>query len=135
IAQRHFPNATFDHFHPPQGADGVYEVGLRQPDEVQKSFGTTQVWIDANTGSVLAIRNPQHYTAGDTFLAWQFPLHNGEAFGLVGRWLVFASGFVPAVLYVTGFVLWRRRRSPRQRQTVRNDEPAEPIASHRSWTT
>ncbi|HEX6984289.1 MAG TPA: PepSY-associated TM helix domain-containing protein, partial [Planctomycetaceae bacterium] len=113
IALEQFPEASFDHFHPPQTPDGAYEVGLRQPGEVQRSFGATQVWIDRHTGSVLAVRNPDQLTAGDTFLAWQFPLHNGEAFGLPGRLLVFASGFAPAVLYVTGLVLWWRKRRPR----------------------
>ncbi|MGH7201474.1 MAG: PepSY domain-containing protein, partial [Planctomycetaceae bacterium] len=57
----------------------------------------------------------------------QFPLHNGEAFGLAGRWIVFFSGLTPAVLYVTGVTIWwRRRRSRRrQRQTARSDRPRQ----------
>ncbi|MBW3595794.1 MAG: PepSY domain-containing protein [Planctomycetes bacterium] len=116
IGQKVYPDATFCHFHPPQGEDGVYEVAFRQPGEVQRSFGRTQLWIDARTGDIVAVRRPQDFTAADTFIAWQFPLHNGEAFGLIGRWIVFFTGFVPAILYTTGFLLWRRRRRSRRRQ-------------------
>lgn len=116
IAAGHFPGASFDHLHPPQGADGAYEIALRQPGEVQHSFGRSQVWIDPRTGEVLHVHDPRHATLADTFIAWQFPLHNGEAFGLVGRWIVFAAGFAPALLYVTGFLLWWRKRKARQRQ-------------------
>lgn len=118
IAERLFPEASFDHFHPPR-PDGVYEVAVRQPGEVQRSFGRTQVFIEPYTGEVLAVRNPQASTFADAFIAWQFPLHNGEAFGLAGRWVVFVTGLTPAILYATGFVMWRRRRSPRNRRHAR----------------
>lgn len=114
IAERHFPDGRMCHFHPPHGPDGVYEVALRQPGEVQRSFGRTQVWIDAHSGNVLEVRDPRKLTAADTFIAWQFPLHNGEAFGLAGRWVVFFCGFAPAVLYVSGLLLWWRRRAAKR---------------------
>lgn len=116
IAMAQFPDATFDHLHPPQEADGVCEVALRQPGETTRSFGRTQVWIDSRTGEVLAVRNPRNDTAADAFMAWQFPLHNGEAFGLAGRWAVFATGLAPSALYVTGFMLWRRGQRARAKQ-------------------
>jgi len=128
IAQELFPEAEFDHFHPPQGEDGVYEVAFRQPGEVQQTFGRTQVWLDAYSGRILAVRNPREFTAADDFFAWQFPLHNGEAFGLLGRWIVFCTGLVPGLLYVTGFVLWRRRRKTRRRTIVRRESVSpEPV--------
>lgn len=116
IAQEHFPNATFDHLHPPAGSDGFYEVAFRQHGEVQKSFGRTQVFLDQYTREILAIRSPQDFTAADAFFAWQFPLHSGEAFGLVGRWMVFVTGLAPGVLYLTGFVLWLQGRRSRKRR-------------------
>tara|TARA_R100001377_G_scaffold76605_1_gene53580 strand:+ start:1124 stop:1270 length:147 start_codon:yes stop_codon:yes gene_type:complete len=41
-----------------------------------------------------------------------FPLHNGDALGLVGPKLVFISGFLPAILFVTGLYIWWRKRKP-----------------------
>lgn len=114
IAQKEFPGARFDHLHPPIGSDGFFEVAFRQQGEVQKSFGRSQVFLDQYTGKVLAIGRPQDFTAADAFIAWQFPLHNGEAFGFVGRWTVFMVGLTPGLLYVTGFVLWLRGRRSRK---------------------
>ncbi|GIW98620.1 MAG: hypothetical protein KatS3mg111_1953 [Pirellulaceae bacterium] len=118
IAQQRFPNAQFDHLHLPTDDDGVYEVALRQPDEIQESFGRTQVFIDQYDGSILAVYQPADYTAADAFFAWQFPLHNGEAFGLVGRWFVLVAGLTPSILYVTGIAIWwRKSRTAKQRMT------------------
>jgi uncharacterized iron-regulated membrane protein len=121
VARSHFPNASFCHLHPPQQPDGVYEVAVLQPGEVQRSFGRTQLWIDPSDGRVLAMRNPHTFTVADRFIAWQFPLHNGEAFGLPGRLAVCGAGIAPAVLYVTGLVLWvRRQRGLTSRQLSRS---------------
>lgn len=125
IAETHFPNARFDHLHPPQGIEGVYEVAFRQTGEVQQSFGRTQVFMDQYTGEILARRNPDDFTAADTFFAWQFPLHNGEAFGLPGRWIVFILGLTPSLLYTTGFLIWLRRRKSRKLDNPRTREIAE----------
>ncbi len=119
IAQKQFPDAIFDHLHPPSDEKGVYEVAFRQAGEVQTSFGRTQVYLDQYSGEVVYIHSPQKFTATDMIDAWQFPLHNGEAFGLWGRWCVFFLGLTPAVLYVTGFILWYRRRQSRARQKAR----------------
>lgn len=119
IAQQRFPNASFDHLHPPVDSAGVYEVALLQPGEIQSSFGRTQVYVDRFTGKILEVRIPKDFTAADAFFAWQFPLHNGEAFGLVGRWVVLFTGLMPAVLYVSGFLVWWRKRKSKRRQQTR----------------
>ncbi|MEW4565066.1 PepSY-associated TM helix domain-containing protein [Bremerella sp. JC770] len=126
IAQKEFPEATFDHLHPPEGEEGVFEVAFRQAGEVQTSYGRTQVYLDQYSGEVVYMHSPESFTATDTFLAWQFPLHNGEAFGIVGRWSVFVLGIVPAILYVTGFLLWYRRRQSRLRQKQRKAKAESP---------
>lgn len=114
IAQSHFPDAEFKRVKLPSKPQDSFEVRLRQKGEVRKSSGNSRVWIDQFNGEVLAVRDWNQRSAADAFFAWQFPLHNGEAFGLAGRWIVFVSGLLPAVLYMTGFLVWwRRRRSLR----------------------
>jgi len=125
VAETYFPNAEFDHLHPPEGSDGVYEVAFRQPGEVQQSYGRTQLFLDQYTGEIVTRRTPDDFTAADTFFAWQFPLHNGEAFGLWGRWIVFLVGLTPTFLYVTGFLVWLRRRKSRKLDSSRTREKAE----------
>lgn len=103
----------------PDHPDGVFRIGLRQPGEVRESSGQSQVWLDQHSGAVLHVRDWRNFTAGDTFVAWLFPLHNGEAFGLLGRWIVCVSGLIPLVLYVTGIRMWWLKRRAHRRQRTR----------------
>jgi uncharacterized iron-regulated membrane protein len=52
-------------------------------------------------------------------LNWLHPLHNGEAFGLTGRILVFLSGLLPLVLFITGFLRWRHKRHAKAQMASR----------------
>jgi uncharacterized iron-regulated membrane protein len=94
---------------------GVYAIHKRQPGEVRTSSGRSAVWVDQYSGAVLAVRDPKTMSAGDTFLLWQFPLHNGEAFGLPGRVVILLSGLSIPLLYVTGLLIWLRKRQARRR--------------------
>jgi uncharacterized iron-regulated membrane protein len=97
------------------GPEGVYAVRMRQPGEVRKTGGATVVWVDQYRGDILHRRDPRTMSAGDTFLLWQFPLHNGEAFGLPGRLAILMSGLSLPLLYVTGLSIWWRKRRARIR--------------------
>ncbi len=64
-----------------------------------------------SSGDYIDQRHDNGSTAGDTFFAWQYPLHSGKAFGLPGRILVFISGLVTMLLCGSGWYLWIKRRS------------------------
>jgi len=114
IAGRELPQGEVTLIHLPRGEHGVYYVAVRQPGEVRRSGALSGVAVDRHDGEVLAVVDSKTMTPGDTFLAWQFPLHNGEAFGLPGRVLAFAAGLVPMVVYCTGIVIWWRKRKARE---------------------
>lgn len=116
IAHRTFPEGELKLIGLPPDAHGVYRIVMRQPGEVRHSSGESQVWIDQYSGSVVKVRDWRTLGAGDTFVAWLFPLHNGEAFGLIGRIIVFTMGFAPTLLYVTAIRMWRVKRAARQKQ-------------------
>jgi uncharacterized iron-regulated membrane protein len=40
-------------------------------------------------------------------------LHGGAGFGPVWKFLVFASGFLPLIFVVTGFMMWLKKRQNR----------------------
>ncbi|OYP31058.1 PepSY-associated TM helix domain-containing protein [Rhodopirellula sp. MGV] len=124
IASREFPDAKFDHLHPPEGNNGVYEVAFRQAGEVQQSYGRSQVFLDQYSGQIIEVRQPSDFTSSDAFAAWQFPLHNGEAFGLLGRWLVCVSGLLPTALFVTGVIMVQRRKSKPVKRSRENEKLA-----------
>jgi uncharacterized iron-regulated membrane protein len=116
---RLFPDGRLMSLALPRGEQGVYVVGKRAADEVNKSEPRRLAAVDQYSGEILQIQNPRDYSAGEKFLEWQFPLHTGEAFGDPGRAFIAAMGFVPSLLYVTGLLRWLQKRRARR---------AEPLA-------
>ena len=110
IARDFFPQATLQRIFFPATPKDAYRIIMRQPGEVHKGSGATHVWISPYDGNVLFIQQPQTMSGGDTLITWMFPLHNGEAFGMAGRIVVFFTGFALVGLYVTGLMMWWRKR-------------------------
>ena len=77
------------------------------------------VVVDRYSGRVLQVTAPGVGSGGNTFAAWQWSLHSGQAFGLPGRILVFLSGLPLPVPFVTGVLRWLQKRRARSRQTAR----------------
>jgi uncharacterized iron-regulated membrane protein len=89
-------------------AKGFYRVRIAVPGDVNER-GDTFAYVGAEDGRLLEVRNVMSGSAGDVFLAWQRPLHSGEALGPVGRGIVFVVGLLPAFLAGSGITLWLRR--------------------------
>lgn len=129
-AQTHFPAARWVATSLPVAPTDPYVVTFRRPGEVRRTWGRCVAWVDRHTGATLRVQDGHTQTAGDVFADWQFPLHNGEAGGLLGRWLVFLTGLTPTLLGVTGTALWWRKRRSRARQQARKVVVrAEPVAA------
>lgn len=93
---------------------GLYEINLFKPtDRLWRKTGEHVAFVDAATGAVLDRRGPGRGSRGDRFIAWMFPLHNGEAFGELSRALVCLLGVVPSLIGAAGFALWYCRRRAR----------------------
>lgn len=116
LAERIYPRGEPKRVFLPKGNE-AYRVTLRQPGE-PRSGGLSDVWLSQD-GHITQVRDYASSNHGQRFLAWMFPLHNGEAFGLAGRLTVAAVGVVPAALFITGFLLWLLKR--RQRQASHRD--------------
>jgi uncharacterized iron-regulated membrane protein len=119
IARQVFPDAEL-RWVETSGVQGR-PISLRfyRAGEPGRRFARNQVWIDPGTGAILAVRDTRQDSAGDRFMDWMHPLHNGEAFGLAGRALAVVGGLLPAVLLVTGWLRWRHKRAARQLTAVR----------------
>lgn len=113
------PGGSLRWLETPAGAEGVYRVNIWQPGDPGRRFPRSNVWVDAYSGVVLAVRDWQGNSAGDTFLAWQHPLHNGEAFGMPGRILVCLGGLLPALLWTTGLLRWLQKRRAHRASAAR----------------
>ncbi|KQO09311.1 PepSY-associated TM helix domain-containing protein [Sphingomonas sp. Leaf242] len=115
VAQRRFPDGALAWIETPATATAPIRINLARPGEPSRRFPRTNVLLDPYTGRILAVRDGLADTSGDTVLNWLHPLHGGEAFGLIGRWLAFVTGLVPSAMLVTGLLRWRRRSPPRHR--------------------
>jgi uncharacterized iron-regulated membrane protein len=43
-------------------------------------------------------------------MQWQWPLHSGAAFGWTGRILVFITGLLCPLIFVTGVIRWLQKK-------------------------
>jgi uncharacterized iron-regulated membrane protein len=119
LAQSRFPEGRITYIGIPHELTDAYQITVHRPGDVRASVGNSEVWLDQFSGAILKSHDWRTATAGDTFVAWLFPLHNGEAFGLIGRLIVFVCGFVPLILYVTALRVWWLKRQAHRRQNRR----------------
>lgn len=108
---------------------GLYTVRLRLPGDVSPT-GNNSVFIGMVDGEVNYTRLASERSGADGFIAWQFPLHTGKAFGLLGQILVCIGAIALVAMCVTGFNVWlRKHRSEKQlalrRRQVAPQAPAE----------
>ncbi|HXH03973.1 MAG TPA: PepSY-associated TM helix domain-containing protein [Candidatus Competibacteraceae bacterium] len=126
IADRTLPQGRWRRIFLPSRPGEPYRVEKAAPDDAFQTGGLRRVWVEPADGRVIAVSTPDRFTAGETLLAWIFPLHNGEAFGWAGRLLVCLAGLLPALLYGSGLWLWWRKCRKRQSVTVAQPPCAAP---------
>jgi uncharacterized iron-regulated membrane protein len=73
------------------------------------------IWLDPWSGAVVHDRTSAAMSMGDRYLAEQLWIHNGATFGLIGRLFVFATGFAPLALFISGGIMWLKKRPGRIR--------------------
>ncbi|WP_045029489.1 PepSY-associated TM helix domain-containing protein [Draconibacterium sediminis] len=76
-------------------------AGLRQTKEVQ---------LNQNLRSITFAEYHQN-PLSEKIVIQAYPIHIGEMFGLLGRILVFITGFIPAILLITGYRFYKFRKS------------------------
>jgi uncharacterized iron-regulated membrane protein len=125
-ALQEFPSARWARLTLPAGTGAPAEVRLLQPGEPRVDTGATRVRLDA-AGRVVARYDPLKSPAGSVVLDWVFPLHSGEALGVIARLLWAAFGLLPTLLLATGAWLWWHRRG----YLVRVERPLGPYPAQR----
>jgi uncharacterized iron-regulated membrane protein len=102
----------------------AYDLQIRQAGAPMNRFPRTHLYIDQYSGNVLAVYDPKADGWGDTVLNWLVPLHDGKAFGMMGRIIVFVLGLLPSVMFVTGFMRWNQKHRARKRSLMLHSRPA-----------
>ncbi|WP_404360002.1 PepSY-associated TM helix domain-containing protein [Methylotuvimicrobium sp. KM1] len=110
LARGPFPKAKLRRITTPAGAVGIYRVDLRQNEEINRRHPFTTVWVDRWSGHIKAARDPYSFTSGQALTIAIWPIHTGEALGPWGRFLWFIVGWLPLILYVSGLMVWLRRK-------------------------
>jgi uncharacterized iron-regulated membrane protein len=72
----------------------------------ERDGGAAEVAVDDTTGAVTPPRPPRPETNARLMRR----LHDGTRMGLVWQMLIFIAGIIPAILAVTGIVMWLRSR-------------------------
>ena len=125
VSLAQFPGSQVRWIEAPSTVQGTYVLRLKQNGEPSDRFPKTYVWVDQFSGKVLGVRDALNVPGADVFFDWMHPLHNGEALGIGGRWLVFFLGLLPFFLWCTGWIRWRHK--------VKVKRQSESIAQ-RSWS-
>ena len=113
IAREHLPGTDIRWITIPNEPRGPYVMSFWQEGEPDRRFPASQIYLDQYDGRVLAVYDSLDQSAGSRIVAWLYPLHRGEAFGLVGRAVVALFGLLPAILFTTGLLLYRSRAARR----------------------
>jgi uncharacterized iron-regulated membrane protein len=112
---------------------GYYALNLHLPGQSHGDggLGNRGLYLDAQTGALIRDRVPGKGSAGDLFMAAQFPIHSGRIFGLGGRIFVSMLGVVVAGLSFTGVWLWAKKRVAKARAAARDRVPAASVVDSR----
>lgn len=91
---------------------GFYGVAFHAPghDHADGDLGPPWLYFDGDSGAYIGDQVPGTGSAGDLFMQLQFPLHSGRILGFGGRLIISIMGLVVAMLSVTGFIIWLRKR-------------------------
>lgn len=110
----------------PQQKDAPYSLRRMLPGDWRRT-GDNLVYIDQFTGQVIRINYHRELPWPIRFTRDIYPLHFGTFGGNFTRILWILVGLAPAILYLTGSIMWwnrsilpaiRRRRRRRERQRV-----------------
>lgn len=111
IAADQFPDGELKSISVPDSDTGVYVITQKNIPGLSTFWCERHIAIDQYSGEVLDVRAPDtRRSAGETFLDWQWPLHSGNAFGWMGRILIFLCGLACPIIYFTGVIRWIQKR-------------------------
>lgn len=93
----------------PQTPEAPLIVRKKMPEEFHPN-GRSFIYLDQYTGELLLIENASTAPVGTRIYNIFYPIHIGIMGGLPTRVLQVMIGFLPLVLFTTGYIMWRNRR-------------------------
>ena len=114
-AQAAKPGMAVAMLSPPTETRNTWRVQFRAAGADPAVRARGAIWLDPWSGAVVHDRTSAAMSMGDRYLAEQLWIHNGATFGLIGRLFVFATGFAPLALFISGAIMWLKKRPGRIR--------------------
>lgn len=106
----HFvPAATTTWINFPQTPQAPWVVRKKLPQESHPS-GRNFVYLDQYTGKALQVENSVEAPLGTRINNALYPIHIGAIGGTPTRILQVVIGLAPAVLFISGLVMWKNRK-------------------------
>jgi uncharacterized iron-regulated membrane protein len=113
LAQARFPTSTFVLIVIPGQSEQPYRVQLAGPHNLDDK-GQTQVFVDRECPVILTAIDGEVRVASEVVRAVVFPLHRNLMLGPFGSAIVFVSGLLLPLSFVTGLMLWLGKRKNRK---------------------
>lgn len=103
-------------------ARGYYQYNVRSSLDISERYPNTAVYLDANTGDLLAFHAPTGQHTGTTVTSWLYHLHWADIkwLGLPYRIFITVMGVVVAVLSITGVWIWLKKRRKKSNGSQKN---------------
>jgi len=116
-ANRALPDGRVVFVDVPAARDAPIRVRFQVSGDPHRRFPGSYVFVDQSSGRVLAVHDVRRAGPGTAAASWVRALHDGSVGGAATRVLAVAAGFLPAFLFLTGILHWRRhaRSAPASR--------------------
>ncbi|BCT68024.1 PepSY-associated TM helix domain-containing protein [Nitrosospira sp. NRS527] len=96
----------------PQTAEAPLVIRKKMPEEFNPN-GKSFIYFDQYTGEVLLVEEASSAPAGARIYNTFYPIHIGTLGGLPTRIFQVIVGFLPLLLFVTGYIMWKNRSKAR----------------------
>lgn len=112
-AETALPGGRITYINLPTEATGVFRIYKKLPG--QKDRWGSEIYCDRYTGKILKIVDPdQASSLGEAVFNSFTPIHYGTFGGLPTRLFYIFVGLSPAILFLTGLIMYFLRRSPQK---------------------
>lgn len=92
----------------PQTSEAPLVIRKRMPGEFNPN-GKSFIYFDQYTGEMLAVEDALSAPVGTRVYNTFYPIHIGTLAGLPTRIFQVIVGFLPLLLFATGYIMWRNR--------------------------
>lgn len=79
-------------------------------------LGTNRIYVDPWSGEVVGMIVLETAPPGNKMYEWLYPFHIGELFGTLYKIVLVFTGCAPAVLLITGLIVWWTRSRMRKKR-------------------